>query len=151
MNSFNLSSIEAGPALDWLVGRALGWSLKKTSSMMSPEDGWGRSLPGEPFKVEDAWPVWHDQSGRPVKWPRFFKIQSRQWTPSSDEEFLGRLVGLFQLDISRTENGWKVFADQQSHLAQHHEALLVASCRAIVASRLGVFVDVPDDPLHSGD
>lgn len=149
MNSVNLSSIEAGPALDWLVGRALGWSLKKTSSMMSPEDGWGRSLPGEPFKVEDAWPIWHSQDGELAKWPRLFKIQSREWTPSSDDRFLGTLIDLFQLDISRTGNGWKVFADGKSHLEQQNESLLVASCRAIVESRIGGVIDVPDNPLQS--
>lgn len=44
-----------GAALDWAVATAQGWALKETYSKMSPQDGWGRSLPGPDFDIKDAW------------------------------------------------------------------------------------------------
>lgn len=78
---------------------------------------------------------------------RRFNFQG-DWTPSTDWSQCGPLIERFELEITRyNEANWAVIKQWDYDFNDYYpegETILIAACRAIVASKLGDEVDVPE-------
>ena len=115
----------SGAALDWAVGKALGW-------VDYPEDS-----------IEQGeW--WYTD---PAKAPFSERIRKVDWKPSSSWRQGGPLIGKYQVNLhspQHSDDCWAAWVTIRGQdFAQGGFQPLIAVCRAIVASQHGDIVKVP--------
>lgn len=123
-----------GPALDWAVARAQGWTF------------------GPPHKGHGL-DVWRDESG---KWVGTLPAQA--FKPSTDWGQGGPLIEKYKLTIQQVNGIAATFADDTGEPDYDGRTMriadgvtvLIAACRAIVSAKLGDTVSVPAE-LVGGD
>ena len=120
-----------GLALDWAVGKALGW-------VDYPKDS----------QEQGAW--WYTA---PAKAPFSARIYKADWKPSTDWRQAGDLVDAHikrMGDCGEPIAGWDAVPEGKQYFAIAHNGELatgatkrIAVCRAVVLAKLGDAVEVP--------
>jgi hypothetical protein len=120
-----------GLALNWAVGKALGW-------LDYPDDS----------IEQGAW--WYID---PVKAPFCERTYKADWKPSTDWRQTGELVDAHikrMGDCAEPVNGWDALRDGKQCYAMNHNSDMafgstkrIAVCRAVVLAKLGTSVEVP--------
>ena len=104
-----------------LIGAALDWAVAKAAGLTEEKNG-----------------LSFDRAGRPTVAGDF----AIPYQPSTNWAQVGPLIEQFGLDLWKHEGKFYAF-----HTRQHNkycaDTVLVASCRAIVATKLGDVVQVP--------
>ncbi|WP_395601168.1 phage protein NinX family protein (plasmid) [Pseudomonas sp. A1437] len=119
-----------GLALNWAVGKALGW-------VDYPDDS-----------IEQGrW--WYTD---PVKAPFCARIAKIDWMPTNDWNQAGELVDAHikrMGDCSEPVNGWDAIPEGKQYFAMTHDSDMafgstkrIAVCRAVVLAKLGTSVEV---------
>jgi len=127
MKQVNVSEL-TGAALDWAVGYALGAEVKPHSFCDSPG-----SYVHQNCTVFPVGPVFEHGGAY------------SSFRPSSDWGHGGRMIEACRVSIIYTDEVCDPCAWMDSTAPWHGSTPLIAACRAIVASKLGDVVSVPDD------
>ena len=123
----------SGRALDWAVAIAEGYHPDR------PQDG--------QLKRNNRYIVVGDKSVHRPYW----------YLPSTDWTFCGPLIEQFKVGISEFGDSWmaSIMADDEDidlyKVLECGDTPMVAICRAVVASKLGDEVDIPDELMEVGE
>lgn len=107
-----------GKALDWVVGKAAGINV-------------GVNMERCVTLIESYAP-----------------IKMKPWEPSTDWSQCGPLIEQFNIGVGHVEgeDGWWSSADYENGI--QGETPQISICRAVVASKLGDEVDIPDEMME---